>query len=227
MILEVAFFMADETTEKAEKPIDTSVKARYWWAVLYQENMVDGWRDNIEELLQLPYAYCEHVADVDGKGEHRKDHVHVIIVFGNTTTYKTAMSVFKRLGEKALSKCERVIDIRHCYDYLIHDTDKCRKLGKHQYDPSERITGNGFDIGNYEQISTAEKQHMLFELVGFIMCERFETINDFTAAALREFPEQYREIIVGYNSILERYCRGNYLNAERKRKCVEQSGAKE
>ena len=72
MILEVAFFMADETTEKAEKPIDTSVKARYWWAVLYQENMVDGWRDNIEELLQLPYAYCEHVADVDGKGEHRK-----------------------------------------------------------------------------------------------------------------------------------------------------------
>ena len=73
--------MADETTEKAEKPIDTSVKARYWWAVLYQENMVDGWRDNIE-LLQLPYAYCEHVADVDGKGEHRKDHVHVIIVFG-------------------------------------------------------------------------------------------------------------------------------------------------
>lgn len=32
------------------------------------------------------------------------------------------------------------------YDYLIHDTDKCRKLGKHQYDPSERITGNGFDI---------------------------------------------------------------------------------
>lgn len=54
-----------------------------------------------------------------------------------------------------------------------------------------------------------------------------ETINDFTAAALREFPEQYREIIVGYNSILERYCRGNYLNAERKRKCVEQSGAKE
>ena len=152
MILEVAFFMADETTEKAEKPIDTSVKARYWWAVLYQENMVDGWRDNIEELLQLPYAYCEHVADVDGKGEHRKDHVHVIIVFGNTTTYKTAMSVFKRLGEKALNKCERVIDIRHCYDYLIHDTDKCRKLGKHQYDPSERITGNGFDIGNYEQM---------------------------------------------------------------------------
>lgn len=211
MILEVAFFMADETTEKAEKPIDTSVKARYWWAVLYQENMVDGWRDNIEELLQLPYAYCEHVADVDGKGEHRKDHVHVIIVFGNTTTYKTAMSVFKRLGEKALNKCERVIDIRHCYDYLIHDTDKCRKLGKHQYDPSERITGNGFDIGNYEQISTAEKQHMLKELTWFIMSEGYETINEFTQPALERFGEQYWEIMVSYSAFLVKYLNGNKM----------------
>lgn len=98
---------------------------------------------------------------------------------------------------------------------------------KREADECGRIEGNNFDIGQLEQLSTKDKQDMLFELVGFIMCERFETINDFTAAALREFPEQYREIIVGYNSILERYCRGNYLNAERKRKRVEQSGAKE
>ena len=58
-------------------------------------------------------------------------------------------------------------------------------------------------------------------------CAKFETINDFTAAALKEFPEQYREIIVGYNSILERYCRGNYLNGERQRKRMEQACAKE
>lgn len=110
----------------------------------------------------------------------------------------------------------------------INDPD-CRivGIGKELYPVEARIEGNNFDIGQLEQLSTKDKQDMLFELVGFIMCERFETINDFTAAALREFPEQYREIIVGYNSILERYCRGNYLNAERKRKRVEQSGAKE
>lgn len=58
---------------------------------------------------------------------------------------------------------------------------------------------------------------MLFELVGFIMSEGFTTINDFTARAMSEFPEQYQEIIVGYNSILERYCRGNYLKIKAKR----------
>ena len=40
-----------------------------------------------------------------------------------------------------------------------------------------RIEGNNFDIGQLEQLSTKDKQDMLFELVGFIMCERFEPQN--------------------------------------------------
>lgn len=209
---------------KEEEKTPKIAKARYWWAVLYQENMRPDWREAIDDLLQLPYAYCEHTADKDSKSEHRKNHVHIIVAKSNTTSYKHIMEVFNLLsapGKKALNTCEACVNIRHCYDYLIHDTDSCRKQGKEQYDPSYRITGNNFDIGAYEQISSAQKQDMLFELVGFIMVEKFETINDFTTAALREFPEQYREIIVGYNSILERYCRGNYLNAERKRKARE------
>ena len=99
------------------------------------------------------------------------------------------------------------------------------KEGQGTVPSRSRIEGNNFDIGQLEQLSTKDKQDMLFELVGFIMVEKFETINDFTTAALREFPEQYREIIVGYNSILERYCRGNYLNAERKRKARETARA--
>ena len=193
--------------------------ARYWWAVLYQENMRPDWREKIDDLLQLPYAYCEHTADKDSKSEHRKDHVHIIVAKSNTTSYKHIMEVFSLLsapGKKALNTCEACVNIRHCYDYLIHDTDSCRKLGKHQYDPSERITGNGFDIGNYEQISTAEKQHMLKELTWFIMSEGYETINEFTQPALERFGEQYWEIIVGNNGTLERYCRGNYLKRKAK-----------
>lgn len=151
----------------------------------------------------MPFAYAVHDIDHDQKSKQRKTHAHVIVVWGGNTTRKAIINVLNRLsadGKKCCSSAEPINNIRHAYDYLIHDTASCRKK---------------------------DKQDMLFELVGFIMCERFETINDFTAAALREFPEQYREIIVGYNSILERYCRGNYLNAERKRKCVEQSGAKE
>lgn len=192
--------------------------ARYWWAVLYQENMRPDWREAIDDLVQLPYAYCEHKADRDSKSVHRKDHVHIILAKNNTTSYKHIMGVFNLLsaeGKKALNTCEACVDIRHCYDYLIHDTASCRKQGKEQYDPSERVTGNNFDIGSFEQISTAQKQEMLKELVGYIISGGFMTIADFTVAAMRDYDDSYWEIIVGYNGTLERYCRSNYLKAKR------------
>ena len=198
--------------------------ARYWWAVLYQENMRPDWRECIDDLIQLPYAYCEHLASKDSKSNHRKDHVHIIVAKNNTTSYKHIMSVFNLLsaeGKKALNTCEACVDIRHCYDYLIHDTKSCEKQGKEKYDPSQRITGNNFDIGAYEQISAAEKQEMLKELVGFIIANGYTTINDFTVAAMNEFDASYWEIIVGYNGTLERYCRGNYLKWKRKRESKE------
>ena len=96
-----------------------------------------------------------------------KDHVHLIVAFPNTTTYKHALNVMDLLsaeGKKAINKCEAVVGIRNVYDYLIHDTEDCRKKGKEQYDPSERITGNNFDIGAYEQLGTAEKNEMFLEM---------------------------------------------------------------
>lgn len=135
-------------------------KARYWVAVMYPENMIDDWQEEIAEKLQKPFAYCIHDKCVDSEGKHRKDHVHIMLVYGAPTTYKNAMSVFKELekpGCVALNKCERVIGVRYMYNYLIHDTEESRKKKKHPYSPSERIEGNGFDIGSYEQISLHDK----------------------------------------------------------------------
>lgn len=52
---------------KEEEKTPKIAKARYWWAVLYQENMRPDWREAIDDLFQLPYAYCEHTADNDGR----------------------------------------------------------------------------------------------------------------------------------------------------------------
>ena len=83
---------------KEEEKTPKIGNARYWWAVLYQENMRPDWREKIDDLLQLPYAYCEHTADKDSKSEHRKDHVHIIVAKSNTTSYKHIMEVFNLLS---------------------------------------------------------------------------------------------------------------------------------
>ena len=187
------------------------MKARYWWAVLWTENLVDGWEDKIADLVQVPFAYAVHDSDTDSKSEHRKDHVHVIIAFSNTTTKKHALAVFKQLGKSAVNTCQAIINIRHAYDYLIHDTETCRKAGKHEYGPEHRVAGNGFDIGMFEQISQAQKEEMSRELSDLIIGRKIGNIADFYVIAMENFGGEYFEIIRAHNAFYDRLCRGIYL----------------
>ena len=190
-------------------------KARTWWAVLYPENMIENWQEVIGDKLQLPYAYTLHCRDVDSKSEHRKDHVHVIIVFSNTTTYKHAMEVFEQLsapGQKAVNTCEAVISIRSAYDYLIHDTETCRKAGKEQYGKEERITGNNFDIGAFEQLSVAERDAICKELSEAIREYRFTNFMDFYDYVMTEHCDDtyYFEVLQARSSFFNYLIKGNF-----------------
>lgn len=190
-------------------------KARYWVGVLYPENMREGWQEDIGDIVQVPYCYCVHDLDHDQQSEHRKDHVHLILVFSNTTTYKHAMSIFNLLsasGKSALNKIEAIVNIRNMYDYLIHNTDTCKKKGKHLYSPSCRISGNCFDIGSYEQLSVSDRDQILKELCDVIRDNRYIFFGDFYFDVISGCEDsRYFEIFRLYSSIFERLIRSNYL----------------
>ena len=77
---------------------DNITSARYWWAVMYPENMIDNWEEKIYSLIQYPFAYCIHDKDLRHEvAEERKKHIHLIIAFNNTTTYNHALNVFRKL----------------------------------------------------------------------------------------------------------------------------------
>lgn len=194
-------------------------KARFWTGVLYPENMREDWRDVIGDTLQHPYAYCIHTQDKDSKSEHRKDHVHLIVAFPNTTTYKHALNVMDLLsaeGQKAINTCEAVIGIRNVYDYLIHDTDDCRKKGKELYSKEARITGNNFDIGAYEQLSSAEKHEIFLELGRAIREQGFTNYMDFYEYVVDTYEDiNFVEVFRTYSGHFERMTRGNYQRWER------------
>lgn len=208
---------SDETAKKPE-PVDAEhskegapiTKSRYWWAVLYPENMRDDWEDAVGDTVQVPYAYCIHSADTDGKSEHRKDHVHLILVFPNTTTYKHALNIFKLLGATSVNTCQAVVNIRHAYEYLVHNTETCRKQGKHRYDDSERITGNNFDIGAYEQVSQQLKNEMLREMIDFVVDNGICDITTFYISCQKLNDPLYFDVFKSYGSLIERICKGNH-----------------
>lgn len=194
-------------------------KARFWTAVLYPENMLDDWEIKIGDIVQYPYAYCKHTQDKDSKSEHRKDHVHVILAFPNTTTYNHAMEVFDLLSKpscKALNTCEAVIGIRNVYDYLIHDTEACRKQGKELYSPSDRVTGNNFDIGAYEQLGIVEKNAMFIELSEAIRQNGFTNYMDFYSYVVDTYEDMnYIEVMRAYSGHFERLTKGNWQKADK------------
>lgn len=196
-------------------------KARYWVGVLYPENMKEKWTEEIGDVVQVPYAYCIHGKDKDKKSEHRKDHVHLMLAFPNTTTYKHAMAVFSLLSaqkRQAVNTIQAVVNVRSMYDYLIHDTETCKKQGKELYDKSERITGNNFDIGAYEQLSIADKNEMTKELCLAIMEEGFTTFGDFFLHVVENYEDSnYFDIVKTYSGLFERLTRSNYQKLEQSR----------
>lgn len=189
-------------------------KNRYWTGVLYPENMRPDWQDAIGDIVQVPYCYCIHDHSTDSKSEHRKDHTHLILAFSNTTTYNHALAVMDLLsapGKKALNKCEAVINIRSCYDYLIHDTEACRKQGKELYPKSARISGNNFDIGAFEQLSLEEKNKVFMELSQGIVDQNLTNYRQFFDWVVATFEEiKYIEVMRSYSGHFDRLLKGTY-----------------
>lgn len=193
-----------------------NVKARFWSGILYPENMRDDWEDSISELLQIPYCYCIHDKDLLKESEEeRKVHVHLIICFSNTTTFKTAMRTFHKLDKNALcsclSTCEYIQNIRYMYNYLIHDTDKAKKDKKFQYPLSSRKFGNNFDIGSYEQLDISDRDRMLNELLDCVISENFTNFSDFYMFFKSNYDSSYFQVLKGHSGLIERIIKGNYL----------------
>lgn len=205
--------------------MSTQEKARYWVGVCYPENMIDGWQDVIGDKLQVPYAYCihdkDHLADYYKKAmgdkvllpeEERKKHVHIIIAFNNTTTYNNALNTLMTLskdGCKCLNKVEVVRNIRSKYEYLIHNTEDSKKKKKYAYPASERITGNNFDIGSYEQLSSTDKNKMAMEICQIIKDNEIHNFIDLFEM-VSGMGLEYFDILKSYSGLFDRMCNGNY-----------------
>ena len=198
-----------------------SEKARYWCGVCYTENMIDGWQDSIGDILQLPGEYTIHnrCFEKDGKTP-RKEHVHVIVVYSNTTTQKNIITILNKLskeGHKCCSTAEAINDIKHMHNYLLHETEDCQKKHKTVYDKSERISFNNFDIGAYEQLGVQEKNAMAKELCDIIVNQGFVNFSDFYMYVSSNLDSNYFEILKTYSGLFERLTKGNFQKEQFKK----------
>ena len=139
-----------------------NIKKRNWAFVLYPESAPEDWRERLAKSGVQCAVSPLHDRDLDPTGEPKKPHYHVILVYGNPTTYNNVKSfTVDQLGQTIPQALEQV---RGYYRYLTHKDNP----EKAQYAESDIETINGFSISDFVELSRSEITKLKREIQAFI-----------------------------------------------------------
>lgn len=138
--------MATNTTTNS-----TSVKARHWACLVYEDSAPSDWRERLEGLLVPAFISPLHDKDVkdDGSGELKKPHYHVILSFRNTTTLNNVKRLAESFGA-ANGQVQAVHDLSGHARYLCHLSSD----NKTKYSIADVCQLNGADYMEVIQTNT-------------------------------------------------------------------------
>lgn len=169
-----------------------SIKKRNWCFLIYPSkeqlkvlnsnydgsdgygSVPDDWVDTLKKS-GLKYAISPlHDKDLleDSSGKTKKPHYHIIVCYGNPTTFNNVKSLTDRLNAPIPQPLEQ---IRGYYRYLTHKDN----ADKYQYDEKDIITGGGFNILDYIELSRNEVLNIKKQLQGLIREKNFIEYAEF------------------------------------------------
>lgn len=186
-----------------------SQRSRGVWFTCYMR--VDVFKLLLATLsFQFHYAYAVHDCDIyheDGEGhsagEVKKYHIHCLLLCDDKVTLSAISYTFHTLNVQPHSD----FDISNRWNYLIHDSETCRKEGKFQYSEDSRIcddlkffksrcvvrdsTQNALDM--FDDIVKGINPRQLVKKYGFTYIMNYKNIrviiNDYDLLAKKNYPE--------------------------------------
>lgn len=135
-------------TEK-QKDFFNSMRGYYFDIVCYLDI------NTIKEIISC--IGCEHFAvsplhdldvfdDGEKKGQLKKPHYHIVLVFGGC---KRALRLVRLFNTTEIRLIDNEKLLKGSFDYLTHDTKLCEELGKVKYEKSKRFIS---DINYFENL---------------------------------------------------------------------------
>lgn len=189
---------------------DKNVKKRNWAFVLYPESAPADWREQLQKT-GLPCAISPlHDRDVNATGEPKKPHYHVMVFYQGPTSY----NVVKRLTDGLNQPIPQVVEqVRGYYRYLTH-MDNPEKA---QYAPSEIVTLNGFDIGDYVDMTKSEVTKVLRALMGYIQDNNLMEYADLMDMTMCEgVPPEWFDVAASHTLFFTGYLKSRRFRVERR-----------
>ena len=182
------------TSDKQDK-----LKGRHFWYVVYPDSAPEDW---VEQLQQTGLTFCVsplHDKDTNPDGTPKKPHYHVIISWGNTTTYRSARS----LAETILN-CPRpqmLTNPTGAYRYHQHKDNP----EKYQYTEQSRCF-NGW----VRPLDSAEVTAIKQEIHKLIYLEDIQEYGELITVCAVYGPE-YVDVAMNNTYYCERLC-SSYRN---------------
>lgn len=160
--------LKNEEVEKAGDVIAS--KYRHWWYVVYPESAPSDW---IEQLINRGTQFCVsplHDKDVNPDGSVKKAHYHVIVSWGNTTTFATANALAKEVLN--CPRPQHLVNVNAAFKYHRHlDNPE-----KYQYEEMS-VCYNGWE----KPIDKDEIAKIKREIVSMIMLEDIVSYGELLA----------------------------------------------
>ena len=110
---------------------------RTFWIVSYLPcSVIRSLLSNLDGLTH--YAFCTHDRDFTQDDEVKKIHTHLLLYFDERVSSSYVAFWFHTLEIKIISRS----NVSNEWNYLIHNSDNCRKQKKFLYPEKDRISDN-------------------------------------------------------------------------------------
>ena len=174
-----------------------SIKKRNWAFVLYPESAPDNWKDLLQQSGLPAVISPLHDKAKDTTGEPKKAHYHIILTYPGPTTYNAVKSFTDRLNQPIPQPLESV---QGYYRYLTHEDNP----DKYQYDKSDIVPVNGFDIHDYIEMSKTEAMKIIKDIQQVIITVDIREYSDLLDYLL-EVNQEWWQVAVNHTMMLNAY----------------------
>lgn len=144
-------------------------RTRNWTIIIYPESAPSNWRDILDEEHIEWVESPLHDKDVNATGEAKKEHYHVLLMFGGVKSYDQVLEFVKPLNCPIPTRCHNA---KALVRYMAHLDNP----DKYQYNISDIISHGGVDIAELLRPSSSERYGMIKEMLEFI---KENHINEF------------------------------------------------
>lgn len=175
-----------------------SIKKRNWAFVLYPESAPADWFDRLKQSGLMGAISPLHDKDVNADGEPKKAHYHVILVYGNTTTFNNVKSLTDSLNQPIPQALEQ---IRGYYRYLTHKDNP----EKYQYSDSDIVTFGGFDISDFVEMTKSEVTKYIKEIHAFVRDNNITEYSDLCDMLIDAGLEELYEVAINHTLFVNSY----------------------